>query len=147
MLHCITKGSGRNLLVLHGATLDHRHMVETVEPLFKAREGWRRIYVDLPGHGQSPTEGVVTQEDLLSRVAAFMVATFPDEPFAIIGESRGSYIAQGLAYLRPDLVEGGVPDRAGRRALFGCRPDTRTPGHGCRPGSTRVAERGGAPAL
>ncbi|WP_127561724.1 alpha/beta fold hydrolase [Nioella ostreopsis] len=106
MLHFITKGSRRNLLVLHGATLDHRHMVETVEPLFETRAGWRRIYLDLPGHGQSPAGDVVTQEDLLNRVLAFMDATFAGEPFAIVGESRGSYIAQGLAYLRPDLVEG-----------------------------------------
>ena len=30
----------------------------------------------------------------------------PDQSFALIGESRGSLIAQGFAYLRPDLVDG-----------------------------------------
>jgi pimeloyl-ACP methyl ester carboxylesterase len=95
------------VLILHGVCLDHRHMVETCEPVFADLPGWRRIYVDMPGHGQSgPGDGIETQEDLLKAVLAFATETFPGERFALIGLSRGSYIARGFAYLRPDLVEG-----------------------------------------
>ncbi len=107
MLHHVIIGKGRPVLLLHGATLDHRHMVETFEPIFAGTEGWQRIYPDMPGHGRSPGQaGISTQLDLLNAVIDFATETFPGLSFTLIGESRGSYIAQGFAYLRPDLVEG-----------------------------------------
>ena len=45
------RGSGRPLLVLHGGGLDHRHMVDAIEPVFEENSGWERFYIDLPGHG------------------------------------------------------------------------------------------------
>lgn len=107
MLHHVVHGEGRPVLLLHGVTLDHRHMVETWEPVFQHSKGWKRIYVDLPGHGQSGGGEVVeSNTDILDRVIAFATDTFPGETFAVIGESRGSYIAQGFAHLRSDLVSG-----------------------------------------
>lgn len=61
----------------------------------------------MPGHGLSgPGEGTDTQEDLLKAVLGFATECFPGERFALIGLPRGSYIARGFAFLRPDLVEG-----------------------------------------
>lgn len=107
MLHHVIRGTGRPVILLHGVTLDHRHMVETWEPIFEAIPGWKRIYVDLPGHGQSAgDESVRSNSDILDRVMAFAEQVVPGERFALIGESRGSYIAQGVAHVRPDLVTG-----------------------------------------
>ena len=95
------------LLILHGSTLDHRHMVETFEPLFGATSGWKRIYVDMPGHGKSaPQEDIGSQDDILSAVMRFANEVLPEGDFGIIGESRGSYIARGFAHLMPDRVSG-----------------------------------------
>jgi pimeloyl-ACP methyl ester carboxylesterase len=44
-------GHGRPMLLLHGLSLDHRGVAATTEPAFAAHDDWRRIYVDLPGHG------------------------------------------------------------------------------------------------
>ena len=55
MLHSVTRGTGRPILVLHGAKLDHRHMLDAIEPAFSGISGWKRVYIDLPGHGQSPS--------------------------------------------------------------------------------------------
>ncbi len=107
MLHHVVVGEGKPILILHGSTLDHRHMMETVEPVFDVLEGWQRIYVDMPGHGQSPArDDINTQDDLLAAVIEFATQAVPTQPFAIIGESRGSYIAQGMVHLHPELVNG-----------------------------------------
>ena len=46
-------GSGTPVIIIHGFTLDHRSMKACMEPIFEAYEGWRRIYLDLPGHGKT----------------------------------------------------------------------------------------------
>jgi pimeloyl-ACP methyl ester carboxylesterase len=43
-----TFGEGKPIIMLHGWPLDHRIMVNVMEPLFKNRDGWKRIYPDLP---------------------------------------------------------------------------------------------------
>lgn len=107
MLHHVTVGEGEPLLILHGSRLDHRYMMATVEPLFETLDGWQRVYVDLPGHGLSPgRDDISTQDDLLAAVVAFAEATFADRRYGIIGESRGSYLAQGFAHLYPDRLTG-----------------------------------------
>ena len=91
MVHHLSIGEGYPILVLHGSRLDHRHMMESLEPTFQNLQGWRRLYVDLPGHGRSPArESIQTQDDLLAAVVDFAQQVLPDQNFAIIGESRGS---------------------------------------------------------
>lgn len=107
MLHTVTRGEGHPILILHGSTLDHRHMMESLEPVLAGVDGWRRVYVDLPGHGQSPPrEDIRTQDDLLAAVMSFARSYFGKNAFAIVGESRGSYIAQGMAHMMPETVSG-----------------------------------------
>lgn len=100
-------GSGRPVLVLHGGKLDHRHMVDAIEPVFSGWDGWQRVYLDLPGCGASQGfDDVATQDDVLGHVLTFTRALVEDKPVAVIGESRGSYIAQGLAHAAPELIAG-----------------------------------------
>ncbi len=49
-----TYGSGLPIMLLHGYTPDHRVTKGCMEPLFAQRPGWQRIYLDLPGMGQTP---------------------------------------------------------------------------------------------
>lgn len=63
MLHHVTHGSGKPLIILHGVTLDHRYMMEAIEPVFDGMDGWQRIYPDMPGHGQSPAQPDITSQD------------------------------------------------------------------------------------
>ena len=46
-------GEGQPILMIHGFSPDHRLMSGCMEPIFKEREGYRRIYINLPGMGQS----------------------------------------------------------------------------------------------
>jgi pimeloyl-ACP methyl ester carboxylesterase len=107
MLHYKVLGEGKPVVMLHGVTLDHRHMVEILEPAFELHEGWQRIYLDLPGHGKSPPQDAIqSQEDILDAVNGFIADHLGDKPFALIGLSRGSYISRGIAYQQSNRVQG-----------------------------------------
>jgi len=106
-INFVERGSGRRVLILHGGKLDHRHMVDAVEPVFAGRDDWRRTYIDLPGCGESAGHSTVSsQDDILAEVARFMETNDGGEKWTILGESRGSYIAQGLAYTLPEKIDG-----------------------------------------
>ncbi|MDW3221458.1 MAG: alpha/beta hydrolase [Paracoccaceae bacterium] len=102
-----TRSSGRPFLVLHGGGLDHRHMVDAIEPVFQENSDWERFYIDLPGHRDSKVDASIhSQVDVLKMVSQFADLTFNGDRFAVIGESRGSYRAMGLAHTRPDFLLG-----------------------------------------
>jgi hypothetical protein len=52
-------GEGRPLIALHGWPLDHHHMVSAQEPVFEHRQGWKRIYPDLPPVGYRDAWGIL----------------------------------------------------------------------------------------
>lgn len=107
MLHHRIIGTGTPVIVLHGVTLDLCYMMDIMEPGFRGSGNWKRIYVDMPGHGQSPgREDIRSQDDLLNTVLDFVNEILPDEPFALVGLSRGSYIARGLMHFIPDRILG-----------------------------------------
>jgi pimeloyl-ACP methyl ester carboxylesterase len=95
------------MFVLHGGFLDNRHMVDAMEPLFEHRSGWKRIYIDLPGHGKSTVNTSVTSHDqVLDIILNFVKVIAPEQSFAVVGESRGGYLARGIVHQVPDSVDG-----------------------------------------
>jgi len=107
MLHHQIIGDGQPILIIHGVTQDHRYMMDALEPLFEVTPGWQRIYIDLPGHGQSPAQADIwSQDDLLNAVLGFVDAQMPVGQFSIVGLSRGSYIARGIAHERAGRIAG-----------------------------------------
>jgi len=95
------------MVALHGFTLDHRSMVGGLEPVFRDRSGWQRIYLDLPGHGQTPgREWISSSNDVLELLVEFIDAVIPDSPFGVSGLSYGGYLARGLINRLLDRVEG-----------------------------------------
>lgn len=100
-------GVGRPLLLLHGWPLDHRHMVNDIEPLFVHRTGWRRFYPDLPGMGQTRANEVISHQDhMLDIIRAFIDTVAPGERFVVGGTSYGAYLARGLIYQRGSHIDG-----------------------------------------
>lgn len=100
-------GSGRPIVTLHGWPLDHVSMTEAMEPLFANREGWRRIYVDLPGMGQSDApDWLKTQDQVLDVVVEFINTVVPDERFCVVGLSYGGLLAQGLVHRLAHRMDG-----------------------------------------
>jgi len=106
-------GEGRPIIMLHGWGIDHRHMMSTMEPLFGQRDGWKRIYLDLPGHGKTPGKDWITNQDkMLGVVLEFIDAVIPGQKFVVAGISAGAYLARGVIYRRMESIDGlllGVP--------------------------------------
>ncbi len=100
-------GQGRPILFLHGWTLDHTSELLDFEPIFETRPGWRRLYLDMPGHGRTPgPESIDSMDDILEVILAFIDAVAPGERLAIAATSAGALPARGVVYQRPEQVCG-----------------------------------------
>lgn len=102
-VHYEIEGSeGMPVLMLHGFGCNLELMRGCFEPAFEGRAGYRRVYVDFPGHGQSGASlEIASSDELVSCVLALMDEVFCDEPFLVCGESYGGYIALGVVCQRP----------------------------------------------
>lgn len=100
-------GEGRPIIMLHGWTCDHRYMVSDMEPLFEQREGWKRIYPDLPGMGKTPgANWITTQDHMLEVILDFIDKIIPSQRFVVAGASYGGYLARGVIYRKSALIDG-----------------------------------------
>lgn len=106
-IHYQVVGEGYPIVMLHGWTLDHQAMFHALEPIFEKRNGWKRIYIDLPGMGRSaPQESIQNSDDMLSAVLELIDEVIPNQPFVVCGYSYGGLMARGLAHLCRDSVRG-----------------------------------------
>jgi pimeloyl-ACP methyl ester carboxylesterase len=108
MLSTKSLGTGTPLVVLPGFGLDQTVMAAAFEPIFAAAEpgrGYRRIYLDLPGTGDSPAVQPCS-DAVLAAIEQSLAELLGEEPFLAAGHSYGGYLAAGLARRRPDQVAG-----------------------------------------
>jgi pimeloyl-ACP methyl ester carboxylesterase len=115
-------GSGTPILMIHGFSPDHRLMKGCMEPIFTERDGYRHIYIDLPGMGQTKAyESIQNSDEMLEAVIQFIETTLPEESFLIAGESYGGYITRGVIAKMSERVMGAaficpmiIPDKNAR---------------------------------
>ncbi|MEV5742617.1 alpha/beta hydrolase [Microbispora rosea] len=106
-VHFAEHGDGMPVLALHGAGVDHREMAGALEPVFRDRPGYRRVYPDLPGMGRTPVaDRLRGSDDVLDLVLGLVDAVAGDQRFAVVGHSFGGYLARGVAARRPAQVAG-----------------------------------------
>lgn len=105
LMHVVERGAGTPLVLLHGFGVDHRLLLPLDEAI-EAAGRWRRIYVDLPGHGQSPAGDVASTDEVVEAVDAEIGRRLADEPFAILGNSFGAMVARRIAHDHRDRVLG-----------------------------------------
>ena len=105
-LHSVSHGEGVPVLALHGWTPDHRLMTGCLEPVFAELPGFRRLYPDLPGMGQTPAGDIDSSDGIMAALRAFIAEQIGDEPFLLIGESYGGYLSRGLIAERPEQILG-----------------------------------------
>ena len=106
-VHYEVCGEGRAILMLHGWPVDHCFMMSMFEPIYQDLDGWKRIYLDLPGMGKtSGAEWIKTHDDMLEVVLDFIDHVIMDNHFYVVGESYGAYLARGVLQKRPASIDG-----------------------------------------
>ncbi len=102
-----TYGTGRPIIMLPGIPSDHGVIERLMEPLFAQRDGWLRLYPDLPGTGRTPgLNRLATQDQMLDAVLAFIDTVIPGQHFVLAGLSYGGYLARGVVYHRAASIDG-----------------------------------------
>ena len=95
------------LICLHGWGMSSAVEQADFEPFFAHRPGWARLYIDLPGMGQTPADPYVTNFDsLLGALLDALPGWTQGRPFALSGTSAGAYLARGLVAAVPEQVTG-----------------------------------------
>lgn len=134
-IHYKEFGAGIPIVMIHGLGCHMGLMINAIEPLFDGdyirdynpdmngvNDKFRRIYVDLPGQGDSflPMD-MATSDDLLEVMIDFIVHVVK-EKFILIGESYGGYLARGILSRKINDVIGlglvcpvGIADRNKRK--------------------------------
>jgi pimeloyl-ACP methyl ester carboxylesterase len=106
-VHYVEHGTGRPVLVLHGAGVDHREAEACFEPALDGVAGLRRIYPDLPGMGRTPApESLRSADDVLDTLLDFADEVVGGAAYLLIGHSAGAYYAQAMAARCPAQVAG-----------------------------------------
>jgi pimeloyl-ACP methyl ester carboxylesterase len=102
-----TYGTGQPMVMLPGRPSDHHIMARFMEPLFVQRDGWLRIYPDLPGTGLTPSlDRLATHDAMLDAMLTFIDTVIPSQRFVLAGYSYGGYLARGVASCRTALIDG-----------------------------------------
>jgi len=106
-IHYVEHGTGRPVLVLHGAGVDHREAEACFEPVLDGVAGLRRIYPDLPGMGRTSAPATLrSADDVLDMLLDFADEVTGGTTHLLIGHSAGAYYTKAMAARRPTRVAG-----------------------------------------
>lgn len=99
-------GEGLPVLIIHGWQMEGRVEELDFEPIFSKTPGLRRIYVDLPGMGTTPANGVKDLDDMFYRMVQFIDSRLGKSRFMLVGSSCGGYLARAIAQKYTEHVDG-----------------------------------------
>ena len=126
-------GEGYPVIVLPWFGLDGAATAMAFEPAFSETSGWQRLYLDLPGTGNSAPVAA-TSDAVRDSVADTIRQLAGDAPYALAGCSYGGYLAAALARRGTSRIAGlllvcaGVKILPVERNLSGLVPSAPEPG-------------------
>jgi len=106
-IHYETYGEGKPIIFLPGWSLNARLTAHQTESFFHQREGWKRIYIDPPGHGKTPGKDWITNQDkMLEIILACIDKLTAGQNYCLVGISWGAYLARGVIRNRTKFIDG-----------------------------------------
>lgn len=106
-VHYEVFGEGKPIIILPGWGLNAQLTAHEIEPYIRQREGWKRIYIDPPGHGKTPGKDWITNQDqILEVILACIDRLVSGERFILMGISLGAYLAQGVLRSYTEAIDG-----------------------------------------
>jgi pimeloyl-ACP methyl ester carboxylesterase len=106
-IHYEAYGEGKPILFLPGWGLNTRLTADQMEPCFQTRKGWKRIYIDPPGHGKTPGRDWITNQDKMLEVLLACIDKLTEgQKYCLGGISLGAYLARGVILHRANFVDG-----------------------------------------
>lgn len=101
------RGSGKPILLFSGFINDMTTMMNCMEPIFCNKEGWKRIYVDHLGVGETSIgEEVKNLEDVFNVITQFVEKVIENEEFVLAGYSFGGYLSRYILNQKFNKVKG-----------------------------------------
>lgn len=99
-------GTGKPILMLHGCAPDHELLKGCMGPCLINKE-YKRIYLDLPGMGQSNApKSINNSDDILKVLLSFVKEIIQDEHFLLVGQSFGGYLSRAILLNFKPQVDG-----------------------------------------
>ena len=106
-VHYEVFGEGKPIIILPGWGLNTRLTAHEMEPYFQGQEGWQRFYIDPPGHGKTPGQDWITNQDkILEVLLACIDKLTTGKRFSLVGVSMGAYLARGVRLYRGAFIDG-----------------------------------------
>lgn len=105
-LHYEEVGEGKPILLIHGLGCNMELMKAGMERIFENSKSYRRIYIDLPGMGDSDSSLDFASADSIVEVLSAFVTEKVGSSFLLAGQSYGGYLCRGLLEKHRDEVEG-----------------------------------------
>ncbi|KAF2758547.1 alpha/beta-hydrolase [Pseudovirgaria hyperparasitica] len=99
-------GDGIPVLFIHGWEMNGASEAFDYEPIFSTLDGYKRIYVDLPGMGSTPADGIRNLDDIWARLTDLVDAQIGSSRFLVVGASCGSYLARAIAQRYTTQING-----------------------------------------
>lgn len=100
------EGHGKPIIILHGLGCDLNMMKACLEPIFKKKSDYKRIYIDLPGMGKSAGNIEDASSDAILNILLHFIESNINENYLLIGESYGGYLARGILSQQIRKIDG-----------------------------------------
>ena len=107
-IHYQVIGSGKPVVMIHGLDCDLNLMRGCFEPIFKNKNGYKRIYIDLPGMGKSEASLEYASSDKILDILLSFIENNIAENFLLMGESYGGYLSRGILSKLYSKIDGMV---------------------------------------
>lgn len=92
-------GNGDPILFIHGNSLDKNSMQEVYEPFFMEKNEFQRIYIDLPGMGDSDSSNKINNSDIMLKyLLEFINKLSIGNSLTLFGHSYGGYLSLGIMH-------------------------------------------------